>query len=488
MKLALKLTIAVMLVMAILLSIHGFLVVDREVELFEKDMERHAHIVGKALLATVPEFLQLGGEVKLAEVIKRVNQAEPFLQIRLVNIRETSPDLPGLHLEEEGLNKLRHGQEVMNRARNETKQEYLYAYFPILIGGSKYFAIEIAESMRPMRQYIRNTILRKIILFVAVLLLGSLLVLWLGAKMVGASVNSMVQLTTRVSNGDFSRSVTVKNRNDEMSRLAAGLNDMLVNLKRSRERLEEESSMKMEALEQLYHSERLATVGKLASGLAHEMGTPLNVVSGRARMISSGQLNSEEILESARIIDEQSGRMTKIIRQLLDFARQRKPEKEPTVVSEVVDRIVPLLQPLASNKGITFSIKRPDNLPVLSADPEQIQQVLTNIMINAMHAMPDGGEVKIIMGEERTRPPANPGREMADYMCIQIVDQGVGIPKENLSQIFTPFFSTKDVGKGTGLGLSISHSIIREHKGWITVFSEKGKGSTFSVYLPLKSD
>jgi len=486
MKLALKLTVAVMLVIAILLLIHGFLVVEREVELFEEDMERHAKIVGNAILAMAPEFLQQGGEEKLGDIIENVNAVEPFLHIRLVDIREASRDFLKLHISESDLSKMRDGHRVMNRASSEDDHEYLYAYFPIGIENFDHYAIEIAESLVPMQQYIRNTILRKIVLFIAVVIMGSFLVLWLGAKMVGVPVKNMVQSTIRVSDGDFSGAVIIKNKNDELSKLAAGLNDMITHLRISRERLNEETSQKMKALEQLHHAERLATVGKLASGLAHELGTPLNVVSGRAKMVSSGQLNSEEISECARIIDDQSERMTKIIRQLLDFARQQSPQKEPVVISKLVGKVLSLLGPLASNKKIEFKLIRPKHQLVINIDPGQIQQVLTNLTMNAIHAMPDGGEIKVDIKEAKTQPPADLGNQVDNYACVEIIDNGVGIPAEILSQIFTPFFSTKDVGKGTGLGLSISHGIVREHKGWIAVSSEEGKGSIFSVYLPLE--
>ena len=486
MRLTLKLTIAVMLVMAVLLLIHGILVVEREVELFEKDMERHANIVGNAILATAPEFLESGGEAKLGEMIMKVNEVEPFLRIRLIDLREGSVDLPKLHLSEREINELRVGHQFMKKAEGEKNQNYLYAYFPVPIDDYGTFAIEIVESQTPMRQYIQNTIIRKIILFIAVVVLGGFLVLWLGARMVGTPAKNMVELTARVSDGDLSKTVTVKNKNDELSKLASGLNDMVKKLEKSRERLEEETSQKMEALEQLHHAERLATVGKLASGLAHELGTPLNVVSGRAKMVSSEQLNSEEILECAEIIDEQSEKMTKIIRQLLDFARLRKPEKQLADVSIIIEKALSLLKPLVSGKRIKFNIIKSARPPVANLDPGQIQQVMTNLIMNAIHAMPDGGEIKIITKDERAKPPVDLGHDIMNYLCIEIADQGVGISGENLSQIFTPFFSTKEVGKGTGLGLSISHGIVREHKGWISVSSEQGKGSIFSIYLPVE--
>jgi two-component system, NtrC family, sensor kinase len=488
MKVALKLTIAVMAVMAVLLFIHSILVVDREIELFENDMEKHAGIIGNALLAMAPEFLRHGNEQAFADIINAVNEVEPYLHIRVVNIRESSPDLPGLHLEDTTLDNLRRGEKAMHRGTGENNQEYLFAYFPVRMDHTQNIAIEVAESLTPMRQYIRITIIRKIILFLAVVILGSLLVLWLGARIVGASVNNMVQLTNRVSEGDFDDSLEVKNKNDEMATLASGLVEMVRHLKTSKERLDEETTQKLEALEQLHHAERLATVGKLASGLAHELGTPLNVVSGRAKMVSSGELKPEEVIESAQIIDEQSEKMTRIIRQLLDFARIRKPEKKSVVIGELINKGLLLLKPIAASRHVEFKVAESEGLPAVNLDPGQIQQVLTNLIMNAIHAMPDGGIIKISASVEEAKPPADIGHKVGKYLRLEIIDNGVGIPGENLSQIFTPFFSTKEVGKGTGLGLSISHGIISEHKGWIAVTSEPGKGSNFSIYIPLKDD
>jgi two-component system NtrC family sensor kinase len=488
MKVALKLTIAVMAIMAVLLFIHSILVVDREIELFENDMEKHVSIIGNALLAMAPEFLRRGNEQTFADIINDVNEVEPFLHIRTVNIRESSPDLPSLHINDSTMDELRRGKEVQQRDTDENNQEYLYAYFPVEIGHSQNIAIEVAESLTPMRRYIRITIIRKIILFFAVVILGSLLVLWLGAKIVGASVNSMVQLTSRVSKGDFDDTLEVKNKNDEMAVLATGLVDMVRNLRNSKERLDEETTQKMEALEQLHHAERLATAGKLASGLAHEMGTPLNVVSGRARMISSGELKKEEITESAQIIDEQSEKMARILRQLLDFARIRKPEKKSVVIGDLITKGLSLLKPIAASRHVEFAVAKSDDLPAINIDRGQIQQVLTNLIMNAIHAMPDGGKIKISAKVEVAKPPADIGHKAAKYLCLEVIDNGTGISRENLSQIFTPFFSTKEVGKGTGLGLSISHGIVHEHRGWIAVTSEQGKGSCFSVYLPLRDD
>ena len=280
MKLALKLTIAVMLVMTILLLIHSILVVDREVELFEKDMERHANIVGNAILAIVPDFLQIDGSIRLADIIKRVNEVEPFLHIRLVDFRESSPDFPELRLNTTELKRLQDGHEVMTKGDSEKDNEFLYAYFPISIKNYEYHAIEVAESMTPMRKYILNTISRKIILFIAVVLLGGLLVLWLGARIIGASVNNMVQLTKRVSDGNYEELVSVKNKNDEMSKLAEGLNGMVVNLRKARERLEEETSKKMKAIASYFsagfemsHSIAAAHARVIALDVSHAMLT-----------------------------------------------------------------------------------------------------------------------------------------------------------------------------------------------------------------------
>jgi signal transduction histidine kinase len=222
-----------------------------------------------------------------------------------------------------------------------------------------------------------------------------------------------------------------------------------------RERIDDETRRRVLALQELRHAERLNTIGKLAAGVAHELGSPLNVIMGRADLISRGRENLEGARASARIIREQGERMVRIVRGLLDFGRRA---------------------------GIEIRVDGQQvHAPV---NRTEIQQVLSNLLSNAVHAMPRGGRIEVSVGEVQAKFPENGDQREHDYACITVRDQGTGIAPEIAPNIFEPFFTTKEVGEGTGLGLSVSYGIVRDHGGTIRFQTTVGQGTTFLVYLP----
>ncbi|MEO6419406.1 MAG: HAMP domain-containing sensor histidine kinase [Polyangiaceae bacterium] len=208
------------------------------------------------------------------------------------------------------------------------------------------------------------------------------------------------------------------------------------------------------------------------------------MVSGRARMISSGRLAPENVTESATIIDEQAARMTKIIRGLLDFARRGAAKKGRIDLRALTMRTLEILAPLTKKRGITLRVEGAESARLLDADSGQIEQVLTNLVVNAVDATPDGGSVVVTLVVADATPPDRNGTTPGPYLRLDVRDDGAGIAKEDLEQVFEPFFTTKEVGQGTGLGLSVAHGIVHDHGGWIDVSSEPQRGSCFSVYLP----
>ena len=239
--------------------------------------------------------------------------------------------------------------------------------------------------------------------------------------------------------------------------------------------------------------------------MAHELGTPLNVVSGRAELISSGKLSDTEIADSAKAIKTETEKMTTTICQLLDFARRSTPHRVSVDLQQVVRQTLQLLCSIAEKQKVTLSSAEDsrsspedcrssaegggsstedDGRLTAMVDVGQIQQVLTNLILNAIQAMPEGGPVLVEVSRQRTQPPEGREGKPGQYYCISVRDEGVGISAEDIEHLFEPFFTTKDLGEGTGLGLSISYGIVREHGGWIEAASEPGKGSCFSVYLP----
>jgi len=187
------------------------------------------------------------------------------------------------------------------------------------------------------------------------------------------------------------------------------------------------------------------------------------------------------VIEGAQIIREQAGRMTEIIRGLLDFSCRNVVEKERAVVSEVLAQASTIIEPIAEAKGVTIAVEGSGEL-VVDLDRGKTLQVLTNLMMNGVQAMPDGGrlilEARVEQVDEPEDDRAAPGR----YVVLRVRDEGVGIAREDLDQIFRPFYTTKRAG--TGLGLHVCHGIARDQDGWIQVTSEVGKGSCFAVYVP----
>jgi signal transduction histidine kinase len=229
-------------------------------------------------------------------------------------------------------------------------------------------------------------------------------------------------------------------------------------------------------------------VGKLGAGMAHELGTPLNVAWAHANMIARGEVAGAEVVESAKVIAEQSHQMTAIIRQLLDFARPRSVVKVPTDLVALARKTLSFLEPMAQKRSVKLGgLDRRDSL-VTEVDPDQVQQVLTNLVVNAIQATGPGGSVEIVVADKVVQPPPDRGGAPGKWHCIEVRDTGVGIAPDDLLQLFEPFFTTKSVGEGTGLGLSVAWGIVRECGGWIEVQSQVGKGSCFAVFLPRRAE
>jgi two-component system NtrC family sensor kinase len=286
-----------------------------------------------------------------------------------------------------------------------------------------------------------------------------------------------------VAAGDLSGPVDVRSH-DELGELGASLNSMCDQLIESQKKIEEETASRVAAMAQLRHADRLRTVGRLASGVAHELGTPLNVISGRAGLIASDKLNDEQRTQSALTIKAEADRMAGTIRQLLDFARRNRPNKASIDLLQVARQTIELLSPLAEKRKLRLSLSPESGEYEALADVGQVQQVLTNLIVNAMHASSEDGAVEVSIERREATPPEEHDGTPGEYDCIRVEDHGQGIKPEDLDHLFEPFFTTKDVGEGTGLGLSIAYGMVHEHGGWIDVVSEVGKGSCFTVYVP----
>jgi two-component system NtrC family sensor kinase len=308
-------------------------------------------------------------------------------------------------------------------------------------------------------------------------------ILFFIASSITNPLRRMVAATNKIAQGDLNQHVQLDVR-DEIGQLAQSFNQMTERLKAANEnliqwgktlekRVEERTRELRETQGFLVQSEKLASLGKMAAGVAHEINNPLTSILLNTHLMLEKLDKRHDFYENLSLIADETSRCTEIVKGLLEFARQNPPEKVYTDVNDLIERTAQLLENQASFQNIRIVRDLDPSLPPVKLDKNKIQQVFWNLMLNAFEAMPKGGQLTVL------------GRLSGDkrYVEIRFVDTGVGIPKENIHKLFDPFFTTKS--SGTGLGLAVTYGIIEQHDGKIEVKSEIGQGTVFTLSFPV---
>jgi len=306
-------------------------------------------------------------------------------------------------------------------------------------------------------------------------LLGIVLAFYI-ARLFVQPLLQMQQAMDKIAMGDFTLLPETGSRAEEFNSLYKAFNRMIHELE--------------EHQEQLVQSRKIAAIGTLTAGIAHELNNPINniAISAEALEEDFATLIPNEGLAIIHDIQAQSERASEIVRDLLDFSRSEQTEVEPLSMAELIQTSVKLVRNQLSLSGIEEDIDIPRNLPPVRGDRKSLQQVFLNLFINANQAMPQGGVLKVRLSLLEHSPWQASSAGDRRWIKVEVSDTGEGIDSQHLPRIFDPFFTTKPVGKGTGLGLSVSYGIIKKHDGYIEVQSVKGQGTTFTVMLPVAED
>jgi two-component system NtrC family sensor kinase len=310
-----------------------------------------------------------------------------------------------------------------------------------------------------------------ILVFISIALIGilvSTILSYLLSRSISEPIKKLVLASKEVASGNLDTKVDITST-DELGKLAYTFNKMALALRERDTKLKEFTKSK------IMESERLALIGQLSANVAHELNNPLQGIVTYSHLLLEELPQEDPTRDSLEKIVTQANRSRDIIRGLLDFSRQRKPDKTLCDVNNVLKGCVSLLEKQALFHNVEIISSLDDELPLTIIDPSQIERVFINIIVNAADAMDGNGKLRLATRFD----PAD------CYIEVEFNDSGHGIEKENLEKIFDPFFTTKDTGHGVGLGLAISFGIIKEHKGTISVESEMGKGTTFIVRLPI---
>ncbi len=400
----------------------------------------------------------------------------------------------------------------------------LKLYSPLFRGGELlggiYVRLSLADVMKGIMASQRLIVLLVLLDGMVMLLFGSFLL----SRVVVNPLKTLVSATEGITRGEYDQRIPIDASN-EIGKLADSFNQMTRRLRESQRNvheyvrsLEAANERLQQTQMELIRSEKLASIGRFASGVAHEVGNPLGAILGYTSILQKSMAEGSEESEYMKRIEVEIQRINRIIRELLDFSRPSVVEVKEVDLNRVIENCLSLLSYQKSFKNITPELELKRDLPAVQADEPQIQQVFVNLIINAVDSMPDGGKLTLKTEDYvlQQGPKANNGGRRrrkddpadSDYTHLRrsempgdpfpsfgkggnvvsasITDTGCGIHPDDLGKIFDPFFTTKDPDKGTGLGLSISLRILENFGGKLEVESQLGKGSTFRILLPAK--
>ncbi len=488
MKLGTKLTLCLSLIIVLVLSGYGYLQILARRDILTRKMEVEVRGTGRTLKVSL-EKISLPREMEFVQgLIDAVGEYEKTLGVIVYHegkdlIFRSSSLGDGIepYLEMIGRS-IREDRTLEDFGVYAHHRVFSYA-FPLKDRkGRNVGGVCILQYTTFMEEDIRKA-KWSIFTMIVLLICGTVaLILFATRRWITHPISQLTERTVNLARGDLHSKIDLKS-GDELSDLARAFNRMAMDLRIAREKMIEEAETRLELERSLRQSEKLATIGQLASGLAHEIGTPLNIISGRTELVKKKLKDQEAVQKNLEIVLLQTEKITKIIQQLLGFVRKKRPEQKPLDLHALLEMTLDFLDHQIQKQKVKVIKETEGPLPAVVGDPDELQQVFLNLIFNALQAMPDGGTLRVSASSKRIARERFTDRQRS-YVEVCVEDDGVGMEKELMGQIFAPFFTTKEGGKGTGLGLTVSQGILQDHEGWIELESEPGKGTLFRVFLP----
>lgn len=454
MRISSKLGLAVGATTLVVAGLAGVLGARAEVERFEEDMRRDQLAMGVIVARAIEHVSAREGPDRARALVADLNGREPDVEITwLEDVHPRAIDAPSSEI------------------GRLTAEPELVSVFPVASTGGPPTALRLAATLRGEPEVARAAYLRALVVAVLVALLSTIFVSGIGSALVARRLRALGILARRVGGGDLGARAKIASP-DEIGELAREMNAMGVQLETTQARLEEASADRIAVLEALRHADRLRVLGEIATEFAHQIGTPLAAVRTRAQLLGQGEMRAAELPSVGRAMVADVDRVAGSVRQMLDFARRRAGPKEEVDVGAWATEVLEILRPLTGRRKVALELRRPSGTLRATLASIEMQQVLTNLVMNALQASREGGRVVVTL------------EAVGDAVQIAVQDDGAGISEDALPHVFEPYFTTKQVGEGTGLGLSVAHGIVREHGGTIEIESALGAGTTVTVRIP----
>jgi two-component system, NtrC family, sensor kinase len=491
-SLRVRLAILVALCTAVVIGVESLL----EIRVFENAVERDLFETARVMAVTIADDYELRAEpvdtaALTADLHELVLSAPMLRTLTIVRVNDATPTViasTSSGERTEALDLALQAVRTSSTSFGSTAMATTAVAVPVTRADGTRAAAVVTVSLNALQQL--RTKGRQVTFWFtpAAIVLLTLLVDWLARRLIHRPIRSIRDTMVQAGDGDFTaRAEQV--RPDEIGAVAAGLNDMLKRLQDFHEALQDrvdeatselrirneeliESYKRVLALrEALARTEQLAAVGQMAASVAHQVGTPLNLISGYVQMLQEDASDNPKTAERLVIVQEQIAKVASVVRTLLDQSR-RPAARAPAALESLLLRVADVARPKLDASGIELTLDIEPNLPPIWADSEQLELAMLNLITNSLDAMPSGGALAI------------QAARAAEGVRIEITDTGTGIPTELLPRIFLPWVTTKPAGRGTGLGLSITHDVVQRHGGTISVVSDHGRGTTFTIDLP----
>lgn len=477
----------------------------------EEDMKKRAVSIGEDLASDLLDLETINEKNINLFLLESMKSHREVLQIDLFTIKNgrvsvlasTSAKKEGVYFDPKRIiNSFTKG-EIITRLESKEERRLWTVYYPLKeLSLCLRLRISLHEADLIIEKQKKQAM---IISSISIIIIASVIILFV-RNTINKPISKLINAMKLAEEGKLDTEVSIGNVH-EIDILAKNFNNMIRKIKESRDEnvqlIEKINKFNLELQEKikeatselekrnielqrvneilfqtqmhLAHMEKLAAVGQLAAIIAHEIGTPLNSISGYIQLLLREETDGDLIKRRLEIIDSQVNRVAEILKNLLITTRPPAPSIEKVNIKKVLNEILSFTTLGLSAKGISTEVDIED-LPEIEADPNQLQQAFLNIIMNAIDAMPDGGILRI------------KAKRQGNTISISFSDTGMGIPPEHLKKIFDPFFTTKEKGKGAGLGLTVCKEIVKKHNGEIRVDSKPGEGSCFTLYFPIKEE
>ncbi len=492
MKLGIKFAVWLVVPLVVLTVVFGYAYQQRSQALLREELAKEGRAIALVVQIAAEDYLRDRQPADLRKLVDQITGYERVLGLRIFDpdgrLIYQSATLAAYPFQNAALlQRVIREREPAEMHRQVAGQSVLGFLFPLsgqggrILGAGQVLQLEayMEADARTNRDFIMALTLAMVVATVTIVLLVT-------RFSVTRPIADLVRSFRQVGGGDLPARAPVRG-DDELGRLALEFNHMCERLESAHRSLESEQKKRQQVEGRLRNAQRLAGLGRLAAGLAHEIGTPLNVIGGRTDALLRHLADDERATRGLEVISAQSDRIVRIVRDMLDFARMKAPRRAQTSIAGVVRMVLDLAGSELGRAGVAVRVEIPAGFTTVVADADQLQQVFLNLVINARDAMAGGGTLGI-GAEVQTRPRPQRGGPARRYAVVTFADTGAGIAPEHLEHVFDPFFTTKSPGKGMGLGLAVSYGIVEEHGGWLDIESNPGQGTRVTVYLPIDAE